>query len=123
MQQVAIGFLRVIAWLSLIGGVFGGVIFFALAANTNQALRAIPGVSSQIGNQGLGLAALVTVAMIYSGIFTWALLLVVADIGENLSVIRHNTRPAPPRRRAPVEDYYVDQPQRRVRRTPAEISR
>jgi hypothetical protein len=62
--------LRFFAWLDLVGGVVGGVWILS-----------VPGA---IGPGALGLG----IAVLAQGAFVWALLLVIASIGEDVAAIR-----------------------------------
>jgi len=74
LQQTAITFLKVFAWLDLFGGIVGAIIIWKEFSTSPVAI-------------GIG------IAVVLQGIFTWAFFLVVAYIALNVIAIRENTTP------------------------------
>ena len=73
LEQTAIAFLKVFAWLDLFGGIIAAIIIWKEFSGPVAI--------------GIGIAVLV------QGIFTWAFFLVVAYVALNIISIRDNTTP------------------------------
>lgn len=89
-EHGTITLLKGFAWFDLIAGVIGAVIVWAKFSSQ----RVVMGLYSQTSETVVNPVAIgIGIAVLLQGIFTWALLRVVASIASNLIAIRKNTEP------------------------------
>lgn len=85
-----VGALRVIAWVSLVGGIIGAIVLWSNAGETG----ATDAYFAEIEEETDPFVVAMGFFVLLQGVLTWAALMVFGSIGENVAVLAENSASA-----------------------------